>query len=514
MAVDFYSATAARRSLVHFVYGKAAAAVSGLAVLLVTLRLVPVEVFGAYVALTALIEIFSVASAFGLSYFAQRYVPELRIRASAAQFNRQLWRLLVIRAGLAAAFAVAAWLTNGWWSGALGLHLAPPVGAILAVSLFFGSMMRYVDELLQTLLLQGWAQIQAVSRNLARLSGLGLGMLLARGIGLQFLLALEVVVSALAVAAALMMFRTYMRRAQPERLQSLHPHEMPDAWRQSIRFYGAQLLAQGYGANAIKLVVTTVLGVHGTAVLGFATSISDLLRNYSPAFLLGGWVRPIMVARFVKNPSLSALKPLTRLIVSLSVVGLLPFALVFAIFGHEVSALLAAGKYPEAAPLLAPFVGVVCLQALHAVLGMVCATIERTAFVLLATTICISTLPLAYVLTQLFGLAGTVLALCIGELLWITTVTIQLASRFGKADFVDAGGIVRAVLIAVVLGVPLVLAHRQWPLESTPEWLAVATGASVLYWVIAWHSKVIAPDQRELIASFLKRSSAHGAERP
>lgn len=508
MGGDFYSATAARRSLVYFVFGKAGAAVSGVAVLLVTLRLVPVEVFGAFVALMALTEIFNVASALGLSYFAQRYVPELRIRASAAQFNRQLWWLLAIRAGLAAAFALLAWLSMDWWSGSLGLQLSTSVGAVLAVNLVFGSIMRYIDELLQTLLLQGWAQIQSVVRNLARVGGLGLGVLLARGIDVQFLLILEVVVSVLAVSAGLMMFRLYMRCAQPDRLHPLKPHEMPDAWRQSIRFYGAQLLAQGYGANAIKLVVTTVIGVHGTAVLGFATSISELLRNYSPAFLLGGWVRPIMVARYVKNPSVSALKPLTRLIVTLSVVGLLPFALVFAVFGHEVTALLAANKYPDAAPLLAPLVGVVCLQALHAVLGMVCATVERTAFVLLATAICISTLPLAYLLTQLLGLAGTVMALCIGELLWIATVTIQLVSHFGKADFADAHGIVRAVLIAVALGVPLAITHHHWPLIGTFEWLTAATATSLMYWVIAWNSRVIAPDQRTLIASFLQRKSA------
>lgn len=509
MVGDFYSATAARRSLVHFVFGKAGAAVSGLAVLLVTLRLVPVEAFGAYVALMALTEIFYVASGLGLSYFAQRYVPELRIRASAAQFNRQLWRLLAIRAGLAAAFALVAWLSMDWWGGSLGLQLSTSVGVVFAFILVFGSIMRYIDELLQTLLLQGWAQIQSVTRNLARLGGLGSGVLMAHGINLQFLLIVEVVVSALAVSSGLMIFRVYVRRSQPHSLHAIKLHTMPDAWRQSIRFYGAQLLAQGYSTNAIKLVVTTVVGVHGTAVLGFATSISDLLRSYSPAFLLGGWVRPIMVARFVKNPSLSALKPLTRLIVTLSIVGLLPFATVFAVFGHEVAALLAANKYPAAAPLLAPLVGVVCLQAVHAVLGMVCATVERTAFVLLATAICISTLPLAYSLTQLLGLAGTVMALCIGESLWITTVTIQLVLHFGKADFADLRGISHAVLIAVVLGVPLAIAHQHWPLMGTLEWLTAAAVTSVLYWVIAWHSRVIGPEQRALIARFLQRKSAH-----
>lgn len=513
MAPSFYSMAAARQSLIYFAFGKAGAAISGLAVLLVILRVAPVEVFGAYVALMAATEIFSIASGLGLSYFAQRYIPELRIRASAAQFNRQLWRLLAIRAVLALAFALLVWLVTSYRGSFLSVHLSSTASALFAASLFFGALMRYIDELLQSLLLQGWAQLQSVVRNLVRLGALSYGALVVASVDLQFLLAMEVAVGLLAVITGMLTFAHYSARTQAANSNVRTYHSLPDAWQQSIRFYFAQVLAQGYGANAMKLLVTSVVGVHGTAVLGFGQSLADLLRHYSPAFLLGGWVRPIMVARYVENDSAAALKPLTRLVVSLSIVGLLPFVIIFGVFGREVATLFAGGKYPEAAPLLAPLVGVVCLQAVHAVFGMVCATIERTAFVLIATAVCITTLPLAYVLTQSFGLGGTVAALFIGEVLWVATVSIQLRLLFGKADFADSRGLLRAVLMAIALGISLSLIHARWPLSGKPEWIAAGIIASFLYWVLAWHGRVFASDQRALIGKLLKRSSAESEKR-
>lgn len=507
MTQSFYSTAAARRSLVYFVSGKAGAAVLGLAVLLAMLRVAPVDVFGAYVALMAATEIFYISSGLGLSYFAQRYVPELRIRASADQFNGQLWRVLGIRAVLGIVFAVLVWGATSYWDSFLGVKLPAATAAIFAVSLVFGSVMRYIDELLQALLLQGWAQAQSVVRNLIRLLALAYGAAWSNGVDLQFLLGMEVGVGLLAVVTGIMTFMQYTVRTKSIAVRATEPYQLRGALRQSISFYFAQVLAQGYGANAMKLLVTTVVGVHGTAVLGFGQSVADILRNYSPAFLLGGWVRPIMVSRFVEHRNESALKPLTRLVINLSIVGLLPFGAVFAVFGVEVAALFAGGKYTEAAPLFAPLIGVVCLQAVHAVFGMVCATIERTSFVLLATSVCIATLPLAYVLTRSFGLSGTVAALFTGELLWLTTVCIQLKALLGKADFADVRGLLRACLLACALGLVLGLIHLQWPLDDPAKWLAAAGAGVALYWFATWRGRVFSPEQIALIAKLLRRTS-------
>ena len=501
-----YSAARARASLVHFGLGKGASALVGLAVLLLTLRLAPTDAFGGYVVLMAVTEIFYVVSGLGLSFVVQRYVPELRVRASSLQFGHKLRHLFYWRVGLAVGFALPVCMLAGYWAGWIDLRMSVGLSLWFGGNLVFGSIMRYFDELLQTLLLQGWAQVLILARNILRLLVLCVAWAGFLVVDLALLLALEAVVAIVATLAAYGVIAAYLQRPRSESNPAHMLHVMPDAVRQSLRFYVAQILAQAYGGNSIKLVVNAVTGVEGAGIFGFAYSITNILRTYSPAFLLSGWVRPLLVARFLDRGHASALKPLTRLIVSVSVVGLLPFLIVFFVFGQQIAATLGNGRYPAAAGLLAPLMIVVCLQALHAVLGMVCATVERAGFVLLATGVCLVTLPAAYALTQVFGLPGAVVALFIGEALWITSVLVQLGKHLGEVGFADLAGLSRALLLGGGVGLALWLACHGRPMMMFVEWLGAAFVMTLIYWVLAWYCNVIGADERALMRNFLRRA--------
>jgi len=503
-----YSLARARTSLLHFGAGKLVSAVTGLAVLLLTIRLAPADAFGAYVTVMAITEIFYLVSGLGLSYFVQRYVPELRIRAPDSQFRRQLWRLLLWRGALALAFALPLCLLFPWWGRWLELPVSLALTLLIGGGVVLGSLMRYFDELLQSLLLQGWVQIQTVLRNCLRLLMLAIAWRGLLMLNLSLLVAIEVLVAAAAVLGACWMQASYLRRPrEPSAATSTTEHLMPDAWSQSLRFYAAQVLGQAYSGNAIKLVVNAVAGLQGAAVFGFAYSITGILRTYSPAFLLGGWVRPLMVSRFVQRGHADDLKPITRLVVSLSLVGLLPFLLVFFVFGSEIAALFGKGRYPDGATLLAPMVAVVCLQAVHAVLGMVCAAVERTNYVLMATTVCLVSLPIAYAFTRFAGLPGAVAALLLGEVMWIGTVLALLAHRLRQRGFANLGGLARAAALAAAVGLALWAAHLRWSMHLTYQWLAAATLASLLYWGLAFLSGIFGSAEQTLIRRFLARKA-------
>lgn len=502
-----YSLMRARRTLVHFGLGKAASAMAGVAVLILMLRQVVPATYGAFVALVAVLEIFYLVSGFGLSYFVQRYVPELRMRGSARQFNRTLLRLLLARAGLAMLLALPLWLAAPVWTSWLGIPLSPAVAGLFALCLVFGSVMRYVDELMQALLLQGHAQSQALLVNLIRLAALAWAGLQRETVSLQWLLWLELSVGVTATLSGCSMLWAYVwRRGNGSEAPTAVDHAMPGAWRHSLRFFIAHLMSQTYGMNAVKLMVTAVVGVQGTALLGYAHSVTNLLRTYSPAFLLGGWVRPLLVARYVNHRSVEPLKPLTRLVIGLSLLGLIPFVLVFNAFGPQLTAWLGKGRYSDGAVLLAPLVLVVCLQAVHTVLGMVCATVERPTFVLMATVVCQLSVPAALALTLGYGVAGTVVALFLAELLWVGTVLTLLSRRVGEGGFVDLSGAARALLAALLLApVPgfsqgLISGNGAW------QWLAASAVTVVVYWGLAWLLQVIGPEERALIGQFLRRA--------
>jgi len=515
MADGFYSATAARRSLLYFGTGKLGAGATGLALLLLTLRTVPKDVFGIYVALMAVVEIFYLVSGLGLTFQVQRYLPQLRIQATAIHFTRQVWRLLNMRLWFSVAFAVPLFLLSEFWTAVLDLPL--PAGAIglFSAGLITGCLMRFSDEIFQSLLLQGWAQAQALGRNALRAGILAIAWIFGAGVSINFMLVLELAVSGLASAVALWMFRVYLKRTSGTVDVNANDVVGRGAWGQSLRFYAAQILAQTYSPNATKLVVTGLVGVQGTAVYGFAQSIGDLLRNYSPAFLLGGWIRPLMVSHFLEHREASRLRPLTSLVITISVVGLLPVIFVFAVFGPQLANLFGGARYPQAAPLLAPLALVVCLQAVHTVYGMLCTTIERAQYVLLATAICSLTLPLTFACTKEFGLAGTTVALILSEALWIAAVVTQLSREFEDCRFTNSAGLARALATAVLIGLLLTLLDRSGALPG-PSWIAAACVAAIAYWLLAWFTGVFSADERSLVARVLPgraRSTNQGESR-
>jgi O-antigen/teichoic acid export membrane protein len=500
-----YSLVRARRSLLHFGLGKFASALAGAALLVLTLRLVAPATYGAYVALITVLEMFYLVSGFGLSYFVQRFVPEMRVRGSTRQFNHMLLGLVTARACLALVFAVPMWLASPVWAHWLDLPLTPALAGWFAICLVFGSVTRYFAEVMQALLLQGHAQLQTLLANLIRLAALAWAGMHSETIVLQWLLSLELMVGITTTLSGCVILWNYVRRRpRPSLMVDAADHSMPGAWRHCLRLFLADLLSQTYGMNAVKLLVTAIVGVQGTAVLGYADSVTNLLRAYSPAFLLGGWVRPLLVARYVAHRSVVTLRPLTRLVIGLSLLGLIPFALVFHFFGPELTQWLGKGRYGDGAALLAPLVLVVCLQAVHTVLGMVCATVERPSFVLMAALVCQLSVPVALILTLAFGVAGTVAALIVTELLWVGTVFGLLKHRLGGSGFVDLGGLTRAVLVGLVLGVVLEISRDLISNTGNLYWVVASGFTLVAYWGLAWTFRVIGPDESRLISLFLQ----------
>ena len=510
--VGYYSPANARRSLLHFFTGKAGSAVTGIAVLVLTVRLAHTTSFGNYVALIALTEIFYLLSGLGLSFFVQRYVPELRIKATPKQFRREIRRLCLWRCLLAIAFSIPLAFLLSKSSRLLGIESLSGLEGIFVLGLLFGSVMRFNDEIAQSLLLQGWLQLQTLARNLLRLGSLGIAAGIPLSVDLELLLTIEAFVAIAAAAGGFGILEAYLRSDSEDSEIAAHsPHKLPRAWEQSFRFYGAQLLAQTYSANALKLLVSGVYGVNGAAEFGFAHSVVDLLRNNSPAFLLSGWIRPLMVARYVETRSVDVVMTLSKLVIAVSIIGLLPFAYSSLVYGTELAKIVGSERYAGASVLFAPLVVIASLQAVHNVLGMVCAAVENTVAVLRATALCSITLPLAYYLTSLLGLLGTCTSIMIGELIWVCTVLFSLSQQFGRVCLVPWGTLIRASILAILFFALLSTCEAAWSLQRENVWIFASGMSALAYWLIAWRTALIGRPERQLLSGILGRITVRKA---
>lgn len=510
-----YGLAAARRSLLHFVLGRGGSALAGIGVLMLLVRVMPPAEYGALVAWLAFLEIHYLVSGVGLSGIAQRYVPEFRTHAAPADLQRLVRRALLLRLLVALPLAAEAGLAAASLAQLFGTVVpATPAGLpfsmLLVLLLCTGTMVRYLDELLAALLMQGVSQSMALLRNLGKLPWLIAALWSQGTVSTTDMLLLESGLAALTGLAALWaMWRGLHQSRVPGHepavsvangLAAAPAYRVAGMWGVCLRFYLIQVLGQVYGANALKLLVTRILGLEATAVFGFALALVDMLRNYLPAHLLAGWIRPLLVARYVATRNVEQLSRLAGLVLKINLLGVVALALFFGVGGNVAGAWLSGGRFAAMGPLLTALMLLVGLQTAHLLLTMVTLTLERANANLLATVLACVGLPLAAALGTAWGLVGVAVGLAIAELVWVCTVWFGL--RLGDVRLaLDWPGMLRLVLPALpALGMAAFFAQGL-------HWASMlAAGASVLVFLAGqWLARPLMNDERDVIAKFVPR---------
>lgn len=453
MAGDYYSSTVARRSLLHFAAGRVVSAALSISFVLLILRGMEPAEYGAYVALIAMAEIFYVATGLGLSTIAQRYVAEYRVRAVAHDFSDFLRVALRRRLAQSLFFAL---VVSVIWDPLMrlsGLALADEWRPVVVTLLVASAGAAFLDEVMSALLLQGYSQALGVARNSFKLSIVATIALAGMAMSLQSLVYVEATAALLTWLSGEVLVRRWLRRA-PSSGQAQHGFASASMWRVAIRFYAVQLIWTGYGQNMVKLIVTRMLGLAQTAALGAAQALTDMLRNYMPAHLLSGWIRPLLVARYVAKRDLDELSLAINLIFKLNLLGMVPAAAVFAVVGDPLMNWVTNSRYGDLGLLLTLLTGLVILQSAHVLMSMVMLTLEQPAVSLQATFAAAATLPLLVIALLVLGLLGAAIGLALGEAVWVG-VTWMLLRRRGFVLRFDARGtskIAAAGLVAAAVG--------------------------------------------------------------
>lgn len=498
MSNPHYDLTRARRSLAHFGVGRVLSALTGFLWLMLAVRVMTPTDYGAYVAVIAVLEIFYLVSGFGTSTIAQRYVAEYRMKASGGRLARFVWGLIAGRVvvavvggalihALGPAASEAAGLTRAtqWWSLVIPLALA-------------GCVVRYLDEIFGALLLQSHAQGSTVARNLMRLVPLGLAHVMGGQVDVAEMLRIEIVASAMAALLGMILLGVYLRREAEG-----DPHYcVPGMWSVALRFYIVQALGQFYGSNAIKLVAARTLGLEATALLGFAQSLIDMLRNYLPAHLLAGWIRPLLVSRYVGAGDVRQLSMLSGLVLKINLLGIVPIAIFFVVAGDVFGALLSAQRYTQAGPTFALLSALLGLQTAHLMLSMVTITVEKPNASLVATALACIGMPVSWLLGGVAGVAGVVGGLIVAETIWIVTVFVSLRLQGIRLEF-GIGGMRPLVPLTVFV----LLLATGLRLAGVGGLAAFAGGAcaAVCFVLAAVFVKPLSEEERAVVGKFVPR---------
>lgn len=509
--VSPYGGSALRRSAWQFLTGKAISGALTFAIVLVVVRLLPVDQYAAYVTLVAGVELLIVLASCGLPWLAARQIPDHRLHAPASNLRRLLAWLVAAHATMVLlCVAVAAGLLDLYlrWTGLSVFGVAAITYlAVLAVEAS-GRFAR--ESLLGGLMEQGVARTSLVARQAFLLAGL---LFIAwHGQATVDLVARTELAAAL-VGTALALGGLWRRSRAIGDSATMRPDWQPPGvapmLRTALDMYGAHLVTLLYSPQVFLTLVQRHLGVEAAAAFGFLRSLYEQTSRYLPATLLFNLIRPTLVATYVGQGGIAGLSRSANMVGKVSLMALMPLLAVTAVSGEWLVDLASGGRFDHTGMLLAGFMGVLVPLSQRQLFESVAVATGQSRWCTLGAAAGILMLPLMLWAMQAgLGLWAAVAALAGGHLLFDAVVLLGVGRGAGFRP--DVGAWLRLVAAAAVtVGALHVMSWTGVdPLLPDPAALWRALLAAALCLMLLWLWSPLRPDERAQLRTLVSRRRA------
>lgn len=502
----FFDAARLRRAILHFLAGKGITAPLTFLILLMLVRWMPLADYGAYVTALAIIEIAIALSDLGMNWVVTRFLPAYAVAATNAALTRITLGVIAVR-GLTLVFTgVVMWQLAGWVAHLAGLDDYVPALGLVAALLAVDGVGRLIrDAVLQSLLLQGRAQLANMCRTVLFAGLLALAWWQGHTpLSLQNVLLIELsaaLASAL-LAIAMLLHALAHRQATPQ--PGWQPPDLARLFRLAWPNYLGVLLMYVSGPDGITMLINRAIGPDGAAAFGVARHLSNQLRRYLPSELFVGVLRPAIIAAYELSQDFAALNRQAQALYKTSLVALLPILAVAAGLGGAWLDAITGGKTDNGHVLLLLMVCLLVPFTQRRVLEMVMNTVDCADLWLRAALASCFVLPVAFVLLRLGAGVESVVAVMLASEIAINGLIVQgLRSRRWPYRIALARS-AWTVMLCITLGLAvwLVLPVKL----SLPVLLGASAAMAAGALVLAWRMRVIDESELALMRVALKRS--------
>ncbi len=424
----YYGLSSISNSLSHFLIGKGFKIVTSVTVLILLARYMEQSQYAVYISLQALILLIGLISSAGFQAVLNRYVPELRATGNNLAMYRLMltgivMRILVLVLVMAIAMifkdAISGWLNFSEWVWILPWYFFVGVARLSVLSM---------SQSMESLFWQKDAQYSLAAGSLIRF----FLVLLFIYFG-EIDLVSVVIIEAIAESMALLIisFR-YFRKWKTDE----HRSEGSHAWwgenkKRVIKFgFLNYLVGQStllYGSAPNRILLASYMPSASLAQFGFADGFANLSRRIIPTRLLIGFIRPIFMARYSTNNDFEQLNGMSNFVFRINLmILLLPIAILFVV-GEPLFSWLTAGKYGEAAYLLAGFFILIIFEGLYLLLELLTQAIEKNQVIIVGNVIKSLSLFLAIPFIEVLGVWSLIAANIAGIIVAILVVSIYLS---------------------------------------------------------------------------------------
>lgn len=331
----------------------------GQAVLVLTLvRVLSPADFGIYMVLIGIAETMLAVGSLGTLQIGRRYVPQLLVSLPRQRLYGVIGLLIAVQA---CALCLIVAVLGATWSLAspfIGLTAEQTETARIALLLFvLVPAMNFACELLDSLLEQGRSRLVASLLVYGRIIGIGMLLALSQApLGLRQILVLDaMLIGAVLSLAYLLLWRSLRRLHDPAARGEVPWAEMR---RFAMHMIPVDLLGACSSPGAVRLVVTAALGAVEGGLFAFLQSLQRLAGRYLPGTLLRGIVMPMLIARAALPAGRTLVETGAGILVKSNLLVVAAGAVVIAVCGDELVAVLSGDRFPEAgATLLLLYVG-------------------------------------------------------------------------------------------------------------------------------------------------------------
>lgn len=489
MGENVYGAARLRRAAIHFVTGRLVQALARAALILIIVRILPVEDYGAYMLIIGLAETVLLIASLGIVPVGQRYLPELVMTLKPAKLKRFVLFLLVAQTLVLIALSLAAW---AGWSGLAGfMNLSPQqtTATYWAPVLFLlVPCFRLLCEIQEAMLEQGKAQVARALMPVGRIIGIGVYMALDSTPGLAELLLLDIVVTVVCIVLAYFNIYSMLKELAHGTGDELNVREM---LRFGWHMAGVNLLGSTMQPGIVRLVIANGLGVIETGVYAFLQSLERLVSRYLPGTLLRGLVRPVLVSRAQTENGVHTMRAGASLLIKANLLMVVPGCIIAALAGDAVVAAASGGKFTDAGFTLLMFLVVLLVSSQRQVIEMVAQITGQTA--MLRATALLGPITLAAVwLVAPRGLNIIILTLAIGSIISnvIRTAAVMRRTPGFRVEWSGMARIVIAGALAVALG---------WFMQTITGQLSATVTGLVIFALLTWISKPFLREEVDLV---------------
>lgn len=504
MSPTRYGRERIRGGLLHFLLGKGLSSIAGLGILILLVRHLSVPEFAAYSVLQSFIELFTALTGFGLTHATLRYVPELYANEENRVFRTFVVALFSIRLALLSVAILFAYWGGEAIAGLFGLDDWTNVYHAYLAVVWLRVNSHFLFQILESTLHQGLGQAAFVGTVVVKF---GLITWLAWGdnLDIQSVIWVEVVSESIGLFILAFGVTRVLHTAHTDKNMQNFIAWWSANERRVLRYgfagYLQHLAILPYGSAPNRLVAGRFLDVTGTATFGFAQSFADLFRRYLPAQLLGGVIRPVLIARYSTGGSFGEISDVLGFFFRVNTLLLGWVAAILLAVGPEFTAALSGGKYGvNAAWLLLTLVFMLVLESRRFLIELVAQAVERNGLLVAGNLILSSSMPLAILLVDMVGAQAIPIAAVIGLIIssaWIT-------HRLGKDGFVFPFGYRPFFRIVAAVGFAALMGH------VTQAWLGWQLGAAatvLVYPIISWMVGATGPDDLRRFGSLRKPSA-------